>query len=78
MKDFVKESELKKKLHYLSPEERKQLKNIADDINQFLKQPKINEESLRIVASFYQQMGIIKDSFILRLIRLLKQNHMVN
>ena len=78
MKDFTKESELKKKLYYLSPEERKQLKNIADDINQFLKQPKINEESLRVVAGFYQQLGIIKDSFVLRLFRLLKQNHMVN
>lgn len=78
MKDFRKEEEIKKKMYYASPEERKQLKNIADDINQFLKQPKINEDSLRTIAGTYQQLGIIKDSFVLRLIRLLKQNHMIS
>tara|TARA_R100000008_G_C3546595_1_gene147917 strand:+ start:663 stop:899 length:237 start_codon:yes stop_codon:yes gene_type:complete len=78
MKDFKKEEEMRKQMYYASPEERKQLKNIADDINLFLKQPKINEESLRKVAGLYQQLGIIKDSFTVRLIRLLKQNHMIS
>jgi len=78
MKDFRKEEELKKQMHYASPEERKQLKNIAEDITAYLAQPKINEESLRTIASLYQQLGIIKDSLTIRLIRLLKQNHMIN
>ena len=37
MKDFTKEAELKKKLHYLSPEERKQLKNINSNNNPIVK-----------------------------------------
>jgi len=78
MKEFKKEEELKKKLYYASPEEVKQLKNIAEDINTFIKQPKINEDSIRTVAGLYQQLGIIKDSLTVRLIRLLKQNHMIS
>jgi len=77
MKDFKKEEELKKQMYHASPEERKQLKNIAEDINLYLKQPKINEDSLRTIAGLYQQLGIIKDSLTIRLIRLLKQNHMI-
>ena len=78
MKEFKKEEELKKKLYYASPEEVKQLKNIAEDISTFIKQPKINEDSIRTVAGLYQQLGIIKDSLTVRLIRLLKQNHMIS
>ena len=55
----------------------KELKTLMEDIDFLTKNGKISEDGLRVLMNAYRTLDNFKDTYILRLISILKQNHML-
>jgi hypothetical protein len=56
----------------------KELKELIEEISFIIKHSKITEEGLRRLLNAHRTLDNFKDSYTLRLISILKQNHMLN
>ena len=61
----------------LTTSEVKELKTLVEDVNFLIKNGTISEEGLRTVMNAYRTLDNFKETYILRLINILKQNHML-
>ena len=56
----------------------KELKELIEEITFLIAHSKITEEGLRRLLNAHRTMDKFKESYTLRLISILKQNHMIN
>tara|TARA_R110002020_G_scaffold379488_6_gene590777 strand:+ start:24776 stop:25003 length:228 start_codon:yes stop_codon:yes gene_type:complete len=56
----------------------KELKNLIEDINLLIKANTISEVGLRTLLNAHRTLDKFKESYILRLITIFKQNHMLS
>lgn len=56
----------------------KELRNLVEDINFLITSAKISEEGLRTLLNAHRTMDKFKENYILRLITIFKQNHMLS
>tara|TARA_R110002051_G_scaffold159060_2_gene230417 strand:+ start:323 stop:550 length:228 start_codon:yes stop_codon:yes gene_type:complete len=56
----------------------RELKTLIDEINLIITSAKISEEGLRTLLNAHRTLDKFKESYILRLITICKQNHMLN
>jgi len=70
--------DIRKKETEISPEEKKQLETIIEEIKFILKSPKVNENTLNQLKNVITSATNLKENYTLRIIRKLKQNHMLD
>ena len=70
--------DIKKKESAISEEDRKNLETTIQDIKFILEKPKIDEELLRKLTNISTTLSIMKESYTWRILRALKQNHMLD
>ena len=69
---------LKKDIGVLHSEEIKKITFIVEELNKLKKKKTINEDNLRALSNCYRELETLKEVFYWRLIKLLKQNHLVD
>ena len=69
---------LKKGIGLLHSEEIKKITFIVEELNKLKKNKVINEDNLRALSNCYRELEALKEAFYWRLVKLLKQNHMVD
>ena len=77
MKKFVSNPKAKETLNKLSSEELENIKFLIEELTSIKKKPFINEDGFRKILNISRQISSFKESYTLRLINLLKQNHMI-
>jgi|ETNvirnome_2_300_1030623.scaffolds.fasta_scaffold01020_8 hypothetical protein len=70
--------EINKKIGELSHTEISKLEYIIKVCERLMERKLIDEDTLKDLSNMYTEIHIIKESFTLRLIRILKQNHMLD
>ena len=70
--------DIRKKETEISPEEKKQLETIIEEIKFILASPKVNEGTLNQLKNVITSATNLKENYTLRIIRKLKQNHMLD
>jgi hypothetical protein len=70
--------DIKKKESAISEEDRKTLETTIQDIKFILEKPKIDEDLLRKLTNISTTLSIMKESYTWRILRALKQNHMLD
>ena len=70
--------DIKKKESAISEEDKKALQTIIEDIKFILTKPKIDEDLLHKLTNINSTLGIIKENYTWRILRILKQNHMLD
>ena len=70
--------DIKKKESAISEEDRKTLETTIQDIKFILEKPKIDEELLRKLTNISTTLSVMKESYTWRILRALKQNHMLD
>jgi len=69
---------LKQEVGVLHFDDSKKIKFIIEELNRIEKSKKINEDNLRVLSNCLIELGTLKESYYWRLIKLLKQNHMID
>ena len=75
MKDI---KDIKKQVAKLSETELNTVKSIANNLATIQKKPTVSEEGLRLLENCLSELEIFKNNYTWRVIRLLKQNHMID
>jgi len=75
MKDI---KDIKKQVAKLSETELNTVKSIASNLATIQKKPIVSEEGLRLLENCFSELEIFKNNYTWRVIRLLKQNHMID
>ena len=70
--------DIKKKESAICEEDRKNLETVIEDIKFILEKPKIDEELLRKLTNINSTLSILKENYTWRILRALKQNHMLD
>ena len=70
--------DIKKQVAKLSETEINTLKSVANNLNIIQKKPTVSEEGLRLLENCFSELEIFKNNYTWRVIRLLKQNHMID
>jgi hypothetical protein len=70
--------EVNKNLGKLKEEELKAIEGIVFDLTNFAKEKKITEDSIQTLSNALVALGALKDMITWKLIRLLKQDHMLD
>ena len=69
---------IKKNMGVLHSEEINKITFVIEELTKLKNNKSINEENLRVLFNCYRELEALKESFYWRLIKLLKQNHMVD
>ena len=75
MKDI---KDIKKQVAKLSETELTTIKSIASNLATLQKKPIVSEEGLRLLENCFSELEIFRNNYTWRVIRLLKQNHMID
>ena len=75
MKDI---KDIKKQVAKLSETELNTIKSIANNLATIQKKPTVSEEGLRLLENCFSELEIFRNNYTWRVIRLLKQNHMID
>ena len=75
MKDI---KDIKKQVAKLSETELNTVKSIASNLATIQSKPTVSEEGLRLLENCFSELEIFKNNYTWRVIRLLKQNHMID
>jgi len=75
MKDI---KDLKRQVGKLSETEINTIKSIANSLATIQKKPTVSEEGLRVLENCLSELEIFKNNYTWRVIRILKQNHMID
>ena len=75
MKDI---KDIKKQVAKLSETELTTIKSIASNLATLQKKPTVSEEGLRLLENCFSELEIFRNNYTWRVIRLLKQNHMID
>jgi len=75
MKSIEKLQEEVGQLHF---DDIKKIKFVIEELQRISKSKKINEANLRVLSNCLLELGTIKESFFWRLVKVLKQNHMID
>ena len=70
--------DIKKQVAKLSETELNTLKSIATNLATIQKKPTVSEDGLRLLENCFSELEIFKNNYTWRVIRLLKQNHMID
>ena len=70
--------DIKKQVAKLSETELNTLKSIATNLATIQKKPIVSEDGLRLLENCFSELEIFKNNYTWRVIRLLKQNHMID
>jgi len=70
--------DIKKKESAISEEDKKNLETAIEDIKLILEKSKIDEELLRRLTNINATLSILKENYTWRILRALKQNHMLD
>jgi len=70
--------DIKKQVSNLSETEINTLKSIANNIANIQSKPIVSEDGLRLLENCLSELEIFKNNYTWRVIRLLKQNHMID
>ena len=69
---------LKQEIGILHFDDIKKIKFIIEELTRIENSKKINEDNLRVLSNCLIELGTLKDSFYWRLVKILKQNHMID
>jgi len=69
---------LKQEVGILHFDDNKKIKFIIEELKRVEKSKKINEDNLRVLSNCLIELGTLKESFYWRLVKVLKQNHMID
>jgi|TARA_Y100000310_G_scaffold253900_1_gene260899 hypothetical protein len=69
---------LKQEVGVIHFDDTKKIKFIIEELERIEKSKKINEDNLRVLSNCLLELGTLKDSFFWRLVKVLKQNHMID
>ncbi len=69
---------IEKRLAALSEDERGELQSLIQDLTTIIKGKQINEEVVKKLNNVFMSVGNMKDNFMWRLLRVAKQNHMLD
>ena len=69
---------LKKSMGLLHSEEVTKITIIIEELTKLKKNKTINEENLRALSNCFRELEALKETFYWRLVKLLKQNHLVD
>ena len=69
---------LKQEVGVLHFDDIKKIKFIIEELGRIEKSKKINEDNLRVLSNCLVELGTLKESFYWRLVKILKQNHMID
>ena len=69
---------LKQEIGVLHFDDTKKIKFIIEVLKRIEKSKKINEDNLRVLSNCSIELETIKESFYWRLVKVLKQNHMID
>ena len=69
---------IEKRLAALSEDERGELESLVQDLTTILKGRQINEDVVKKLNNVFMSVGTMKDNFMWRLLRVAKQNHMLD
>tara|TARA_R110002051_G_scaffold239219_2_gene299860 strand:- start:1724 stop:1951 length:228 start_codon:yes stop_codon:yes gene_type:complete len=75
MKSIEKLQEEVGKLHF---DDTKKIKFVIEELQRIAKSKNINEANLRVLSNCLLELGTLKESFFWRLVKVLKQNHMID
>ena len=70
--------DIKKKESAISEEDKKNLETVIEDIKLILEKSKVDEELLRKLTNINATLSILKENYTWRILRALKQNHMLD
>jgi hypothetical protein len=70
--------DIQKQVAKLSETELNTLKSIATNLATIQKKPTVSEDGLRLLENCFSELEIFKNNYTWRVIRLLKQNHMID
>ena len=70
--------DVKKQVGKLSETEINTIKSVANNLATIQKKPIVSEEGLRLLENCFSELEIFKNNYTWRVIRLLKQNHMID
>ena len=70
--------EIEKQLGKFREMETETLRSVANELNEMADNPQITEDSLRKFENIIRQLTAIKETHTWRLLKLLKQNHMLD
>ena len=70
--------DIKNRVGKLSETELTTLKSIVNNITTIQKKPIVSEDGLRLLENSFSELEIFKNNYTWRVIRLLKQNHMID
>jgi hypothetical protein len=69
---------LKQDVGVLHFDDTKKIKFIIEELDRVGKSKKINEDNLRVLSNCLIELGTLKESFYWRMVKVLKQNHMID
>ena len=69
---------LKEEIGILHFDDTKKIKFIIEELTRIQKTKKINEDNLRVLSNCITELSTLKEAFYWRLVKLLKQNHMID
>ena len=75
MKSIEKLQEEVGQLHF---DDIKKIKFVIEELQRISKSKKINEANLRVLSNCSMELETIKEAFYWRLVKVLKQNHMID
>ena len=75
MKSIEKLQEEVGQLHF---DDTKKIKFVIEELQRIAKSKTINEANLRVLSNCLLELGTLKESFFSRLVKILKQNHMID
>ena len=75
MKSIEKLQEEVGQLHF---DDTKKIKFVIEELQRIAKSKAINEANLRVLSNCLLELGTLKESFFWRLVKVLKQNHMID
>ena len=75
MKSIEKLQEEVGKLHF---DDTKKIKFVIEELQRIAKSKNINEANMRVLSNCLLELGTLKESFFWRLVKVLKQNHMID
>ena len=70
--------DIKKKESAISEEDKKTLETTIEDLKFIIEKSKVDEELLRKLNNVSATLSILKESYTWRILRALKQNHMLD
>jgi Mg2+ and Co2+ transporter CorA len=70
--------DIKKKESAISEEDKKTLQTIMEDIKFIVEKTKLDEELLRKLTNISSTLSVLKENYTWRILRALKQNHMLD